>query len=283
MHTYYDSWPEGCIESKTSNPQTGQSLYIDLKPGPLLELALYTDKVCATEYVPSSDADATTLDMDTILQENGYLSLEMLAAFNDALLVFSTCQPCRAYNLNNLQNNGGGDGDCDDAAGYTNVNQCMKFRTHTSDMTPVSSHVGLHVAWYQGAIGYGSTNRNSSGSGNHDLRMMDGTIYASPYTSMVSSSSSSSSNSMTSRSSGFLGLSILVFLSSLLWTYMVLRWIQRNQQQWWKRMFHRRQQQQQKQRSSSSSGFGRRRHSKKGTILPPSVPSDAPLLSMASF
>lgn len=70
--------------------------------------------------------------------------------WNEYMSSFKICQPCRAYNLQQQQNRGDkharrnyirqlndGDGEeqarynCEDKAGYTNVNQCYKFETKT--------------------------------------------------------------------------------------------------------------------------------------------------------
>ena len=79
---------------------------------------------------------------------------EAIVNWNKKMSTFKVCQPCRAYNLFAEQNNNNGnsndhrrflDGDdndgegdeterynCYDDAGYTNVNQCYKFETHTT-------------------------------------------------------------------------------------------------------------------------------------------------------
>jgi hypothetical protein len=82
---------------------------------------------------------------------------ESLSAWDDAFDIFKLCQPCVAHDLYNYGYSGNGmygssygqysygnddgyngkgdDYDCYDDAGYTNVNQCMKFMAKTSMYT----------------------------------------------------------------------------------------------------------------------------------------------------
>ena len=166
MQNRYASWPDnnGCVASATTNPHTNQPYYIDLKPGPNLTLTLYNDPICYSEHVVSDSDDNDVLNVDAILQKAGYLSSEQIRQFNDAMMPFHNCQPCRAYNLDNTDgslygnnNNDNNNNDpnypkysCSDAAGYTNVNQCMKFRTHTQ-MMPMT-RTDIHIAILQGAV-----------------------------------------------------------------------------------------------------------------------------------
>ena len=85
--------------------------------------------------------------------------------WNSAFDIFKICQPCRAYDLGwneDLQNgedrSGGDEEDqdngeyftCKDDANYTNVNQCMKFSTHTKMVVATAQDVRL--ASEQGTI-----------------------------------------------------------------------------------------------------------------------------------
>lgn len=148
MQNRYGSWPDngGCVASATTNPTTNQPYYIDLKPGPNMTLTLYTDPMCYHEYAMSDDSSDSALDVDSIIQKAGYLSSEQIQQFNDAMMPFHNCQPCPAYNFGNTNEQYA----CDDAAGYTNVNQCMKFRTKTQMMHMTQKDI--HVATLQGTI-----------------------------------------------------------------------------------------------------------------------------------
>lgn len=162
MHSNYDAWPEGCTQSKATS-SSGDSLYIDLMPSPggSMAFALYTDDVCKTTYDDPSEYDTK---LAYALASSEYLSGDYLDEWNAKLNVYKYCQPCITYNLNNNGNNKRNrrrrleddedptDGyyDCDDAAGYTNVNQCMKFHTKT---TMVSATIqDLQLAHQQGGI-----------------------------------------------------------------------------------------------------------------------------------
>jgi hypothetical protein len=93
--------------------------------------------------------------------------------------VFKLCQPCRAYNLfydqnNNehhraLENNGDGEAqeryNCYDDAGYTNVDQCYKFETHTR-LAPAGEY-DLSLASDQGTILMIKANGTTYGSGGY--------------------------------------------------------------------------------------------------------------------
>lgn len=125
-----EKWTSGCVETGYTD-QFGDSLYIDLKPGynGNMQNALYSDEICKTEY------NGSDLDVDSVAYSLGVLSGNDLSLWNSYMEPFKVCQPCKAYNLNSgrrdLSNyNSGGSFQCDDDAGYTNVNQCMKFRAH---------------------------------------------------------------------------------------------------------------------------------------------------------
>jgi len=91
--------------------------------------------------------------------------------WNRAFDVYKQCQPCVTYDLTNFVpgensepilyewtsaavGDGGPDGDdafqCSDAAGYDNVNQCMKFKTKTEMITATWTDVEMAVT--QGSI-----------------------------------------------------------------------------------------------------------------------------------
>jgi hypothetical protein len=141
MQTYYDTWPQGCVAAATPTTATTssqqQSYYIDLAPGPVLRLALYTDPICFTEQ-----STLTVAQQDAILAASGYLTSTQVATFNQHLVRFAACQPCLALYIHGQE--------CQDDAGYTNVNQCMKFRTHT--VLQAATLTDVQTALTQGAI-----------------------------------------------------------------------------------------------------------------------------------
>jgi hypothetical protein len=238
MHSNYENWPEKCVQSKVYHPITNTPFYIDLKPGPNLELAVYTDAVCFHEYDPKTDNSldentAATVDTDAIIQSVGYLSSNQLVAFNDGMMTFKICQPCNAVNLYNGNNknrrklNDGNDNSfsCNDAAGYTNVNQCMKFRTKTTmmSMTPKD----IHVAFVQGAITdiqfyHLPTNTTT----------VPETVFQSSYKSIYFQSSVNDPSNLSMKMSRagvnvLLLWSIVVLIGTMYYSYKVFTWMMR--------------------------------------------------------
>ena len=169
-----EAWPQGCVSTgykgndfyyeSTSSSGGSNYLYIDMKPtwNGNMTYGLYTDQYCKTEY------EGLDVDVDKVAKNMGLLYGNSLNTWNDALEIYKVCQPCRAYNLQNNFDAGydGGrrlDGDysyyddvnegyfqCRDDAGYTNVNQCMKFRTHAE--LEVATWEDLVTATNQGGI-----------------------------------------------------------------------------------------------------------------------------------
>jgi hypothetical protein len=143
-----ENWTAGCIDTGSTD-LFGNIVYIDLKPGynGNMQNSLYSDEVCKTEY------NGSDLDVDSIAYSLGMLSGSDLSLWNSYLEPFKVCQPCKAYNLGgnrrDLSDNGGSF-QCDDDAGYTNVNQCMKFRAH-GDLEPTTWE-DLVIGTEQGGI-----------------------------------------------------------------------------------------------------------------------------------
>jgi len=155
MYENYGAWPEGCQETERYLSD-GTALYYDTKAeaNATMTYGLYTDARCSQDY------EGEEVTMQQLLQGDGgddLLSMEYLDYWNEAMEIYRVCQPCRAYALNNgyggnnrrqlkekfagqyadnkrkLEDNDPNNGlfQCDDAAGYTNVNQCMKFASKT--------------------------------------------------------------------------------------------------------------------------------------------------------
>ena len=157
------SWTAGCLGTGYTD-EYGNTVYIDLKPGfnAYMRYALYVDEVCKQEY------SGTKLNVDTVASSLGFLYGNYLSKWNKYLQPFTMCQPCKAYNLKLTYqrkygyNDDDGDGynydddpnegyfRCDDDAGYRNVNQCMKFRSHAN--LEVATWEDLVIATEQGGI-----------------------------------------------------------------------------------------------------------------------------------
>mmetsp|Transcript_19598 Transcript_19598/g.28334 ORF Transcript_19598/g.28334 Transcript_19598/m.28334 type:complete len:309 (-) Transcript_19598:70-996(-) len=213
MKSARKTWPQGCVQSGTTDEE-GNAIYYDIKPttGGGMTLGLYTDTRCVEEYKQNGRDDPINIEnvVGNILMEgsqdsndNGddsvqYDTLEKsLAAWDSAFDIFKTCQPCVAYDLNNVgygtdddaskgssywvynqnddQNDGnqnGGDGtdfDCYDDADYTNVNQCMKFMAKTT--MNAATYRDLSLAKQQGTLvdiplsGLSTSTRSSNNNG----------------------------------------------------------------------------------------------------------------------
>jgi hypothetical protein len=157
-------WPTGCVSTgiKITNTYSngyGSYLYIDLRPtwNGNMTYGLYSDEICKTEY------DLPDKDIDSITKSMGLLYGSYLQKWNDGLEAFKVCQPCKAYNLKNnyassnyygsysdTSDPNAGYFQCYDDADYTNVNQCMKFRSHAQ--LEVCTWEDLVTATNQGGI-----------------------------------------------------------------------------------------------------------------------------------
>jgi hypothetical protein len=170
MQRYRQSWPQYCTKSTTYD-ESGNYLYYDTKPSAYgaMDIGLYADSRCAQDYSGSIAVDTVLYKAfsgqvdDEDYGGSTYGLEEELKAWNEAFGVFKTCLPCKAFDMKTLSigyedqvsgNNSlrygfwqtydddGGEGDhqyfndegfrCRDDAGYQDVNQCMKFATHTT-------------------------------------------------------------------------------------------------------------------------------------------------------
>ena len=152
METWMEKWPTTC--KQLSMPDYyGNTLYISTHPLPEgnMTLEIYTDNRC-TMLSEDMNLEAYILNLYNYYGYNGRGKqvaqeyAEAIDTWNEKMSVFKVCQPCRAYNLyydqnrnshdhRRLENDGEGDENkrynCYDDAGYTNVDQCYKFETHT--------------------------------------------------------------------------------------------------------------------------------------------------------
>jgi len=176
MENAREVWPQGCIDSYTTTDD-GTEIYYDIKPvqGGDIEVGLYTDTQCIEEYQSSGNNDPITvenilgnffLENEGSGDENNYYDFssdsleESMERWNDAFAVFHNCQPCVAYDLENVDgtkfydddggNQAGDMFDCYDDADYTNVNQCMKFMAKTTMNTATFRDMSL--GRYQGTL-----------------------------------------------------------------------------------------------------------------------------------
>jgi len=106
-----ESLPNECTESKNADGE-GNTLYYHVKPAMNgnITLGLYTDAKCSQEYNGEKNYNVF---------EIAGIDASDVDAFNEALDVYKTCQPCIAYNLTDEEF------ECNDDAGYTNCNQVM--------------------------------------------------------------------------------------------------------------------------------------------------------------
>lgn len=181
MQKNREQWPSSCTITNTT--VNGKYLYYDIKPEPFgsMGIGLYTDSKCIEEYKSKRKpitAEEVLINMYGIYGGGGDQGSlvrlgKQLQTWNNAFDVFKYCNPCKAYDLvdivagSNYQrnvtgsryvdvghNDGGGGGDngfvCYDAADYTDVNQCMKFKTKTKMMTATVGDVTM--AHMQGSI-----------------------------------------------------------------------------------------------------------------------------------
>ena len=182
MQSERRAWPEGCTNMGITDGN-GNYLYFDIKPRVHgdVDVGVYTDEQCIQDYTGreshldlieeyyTNNNDDDQGGQDDHDDEQDTLSLETyIEKWNDAFDIFKYCQPCRAYDLGwntdlkegedrqGGQDEDEGDNDsyftCRDDAGYTNVNQCMKFRTHT-DMD-VAYFEDIRLASNQGTINH---------------------------------------------------------------------------------------------------------------------------------
>jgi len=171
-----EAWPEGCIDSYTTTDD-GTEIYYDIQPvqGGDIEVGLYTDTQCIKEYESTGSNDPITVEniLGNFFLENGgsgdgddYYDFssdsleESMERWNSAFAKFHICQPCVAYDLENVDgtkyydddggNQAGDLFDCYDDADYTNVNQCMKFMAKTTMNT--ATFRDLSLGRYQGTL-----------------------------------------------------------------------------------------------------------------------------------
>jgi hypothetical protein len=181
------AWPSGCTTTSTTRSD-GSPIYYDLKPleNGRITVGLYTDTRCVEEYKSTGYNDPITVEnvVGNVLlsnqnsrdNKNGnnnnnnnnnyaseYTLSEAQSIWDNAFDAWTVCQPCVAYDLNNVgynanddaskgsaygtytygyddyyykyyYGNKGADFDCYDDAGYTNVNQ-----VRTAKYRPVPS------------------------------------------------------------------------------------------------------------------------------------------------
>jgi hypothetical protein len=152
MQTYREWWPGGCQE--TGETSGGISIYLDIKPAVNgdMGLGLYVDAACTQSY------EGRSVKLENMVDSYSGASIDdHINSWNSAFGIFKKCQPCKAYSLT-ASSDGNYDGDdvygglfqCDDKAGYLNVNQCMKFQTHTKMLK--ASYRDVELASRQGTI-----------------------------------------------------------------------------------------------------------------------------------
>lgn len=160
-----------------------------------MTLGIYTDDTCTT-ISQNIDLSGYIINLYKNYyyyygEDKGSEIAEMyetaIATWNEKMSVFKICQPCRAYNLywdqgsgssndhrktrvlNGEENDGEGEEterfNCYDDAGYTNVDQCYKFETHTS--LEAAETDDLRIASAQGSILRIKVNGKTYGEGGY--------------------------------------------------------------------------------------------------------------------
>ncbi|KAL7560769.1 hypothetical protein ACA910_005336 [Epithemia clementina (nom. ined.)] len=156
MQTMREVWPSGCTNSGVTDGN--DLLYFDVKPigNADLSIGLYTDERCSVDYqgqentadvlaaYSSNNGNNNDHDENSMTIGDLYYYMDY---WNSAMASFKLCQPCKSYEKlygnceqDETQNKDYSDDDskghftCEDDAGYKNVNQCMKFATHTRMM-----------------------------------------------------------------------------------------------------------------------------------------------------
>lgn len=185
-----NSWPQGCIQTYsylTDSSGNEYGLYVDLKPtlNGNMTYGLYLDEICKTEYKGSAvtvDDVAATMGLlygSSLDAWNDALEVYKVCqpcmAYNLAVDYQANNYGYYDGDYNGDSDNSGNSGNsggsswwkwggnrklgddpnegyfqCDDDADYTNVNQCMKFRSHAD--LEVASWEDLVIATEQGGI-----------------------------------------------------------------------------------------------------------------------------------
>lgn len=246
MKGYYESWPEGCTQTDYKTKDGSASLYFDLKPGygGYMMYHFYTDSICKTELAmhPNDNNDPYASLLEQALAKKNYLYGSNLQTFNKYLNIYKYCQPCTAYSLYNANNNNNNNGHrmlndnnyfyCYDAAGYENVNQCMKFKTKTT--MEYATMQNLQDAHQQGGIVGININGRIYGSPYLESISLDGTYQGDPEAIALqqrnaASYALASSPAANRRATALLVSSILILVGGISFLVGTIRWkIKRN-------------------------------------------------------
>lgn len=153
MYEMEELLPKGCYQTYHYDDEANKiSVYYGLMPEANgdVTLGLYTDYMCSQVYggdvsvweVIGNGEDRRLREKENNnkvsrrMSEDDQDLEETYEAYNSAFSIFKICQPCIAYDLSNGM-------ECDDDAGYTNVNQCMKFRTQCEMGTATMEDVAM--------------------------------------------------------------------------------------------------------------------------------------------
>mmetsp|Transcript_29422 Transcript_29422/g.33848 ORF Transcript_29422/g.33848 Transcript_29422/m.33848 type:complete len:486 (+) Transcript_29422:98-1555(+) len=134
MQDAREELPQGCGETEYYD-EDENPFYVGLLPqgGGDIGVEIFVDELCMQPY--SGEMNTTEIIESMVGNDSGDddgMDVgDFFEAFNSAHSIFKICQPCIAYSLENMYDDDGWEQfDCNDDAGYTNVNQCMKFSTH---------------------------------------------------------------------------------------------------------------------------------------------------------
>ena len=198
MQSYADWWPSYCRQLYYSSYYGGTTLYMDLRPQPEgnITVGIYTDNTCSVpssytfgDYIMMYYSYYGNYDAGSQVVETWEYAIQ---TWNAYMQTYKVCQPCKAYNLydqDDEEEGGNGSGDnngrmrflgedngnddtveeeqwgynCYDDAGYTNCHQCNKFASQT-DMA-VATEQDLERADRQGSILRIKVGRKTYGKG----------------------------------------------------------------------------------------------------------------------
>lgn len=188
--------PKNCkVTTQTVN--NGETyLYYGVKPevGGQIALGLYTDSMCSKEYFGDQTFDVYQLAGT----DQSYWT-----SFNEALDVYKQCQPCIAYDLSvsGFQ--------CDDEAGYTNCNQCMKFSAKAGCQHADLSDIKL-ASKQNGLVSFQMNGQRFGGVGN------GGNLQQENYAITQNNSRSVQTETSTSQSKSFLFAALFFIVGAAL-------------------------------------------------------------------
>lgn len=122
MQKYREYWPSYCATLSIANPNDGSTLYMHTQPQTEgnMTWGVYSDEECIQESDSVTFSDYVIMHYNYYYYSDGTTAAETwnktFALWNDYMMTFKLCQPCRAYDLNKVDD-GSEDGSEDDHRG----------------------------------------------------------------------------------------------------------------------------------------------------------------------